>query len=47
MNALNEINKLLPSLNTYHRSTLNRSEENEGLTSEKFVVRKKKRNNKK
>jgi hypothetical protein len=35
MNALNEINKLLPNLNSMHRSTMN---DNDGLTSEKFIV---------
>ncbi len=42
MNALNEVNKLLPNLNPIHRSTLIRSDDNDGLTSEKFIVIKKK-----
>ncbi len=41
MNALNEVNKLLPNLNPIHRSILNRSDDNDGLTSEKFIVIKK------
>jgi len=41
MNALNEVNKLLPSLNSIHRSTFNRSDDNEYLTSEKFIVKQK------
>jgi hypothetical protein len=40
MNALNEVNKLIMSLNTIQRSTLNRSEESESLTAEKLIVRK-------
>jgi hypothetical protein len=44
MNALNEVNKLLPNLNPIHRSILNRSDDNDGLTSEKFIVIKKKQN---
>jgi hypothetical protein len=39
MNALNEVNKLIVSLNTIQRSTLNRSEESESLTGEKLIVR--------
>jgi hypothetical protein len=39
MNALNEVNKLIMSLNTIQRSTLNRSEEPESLTAEKLIVR--------
>jgi hypothetical protein len=39
MNALNEVNKLLPNLNPIHRSPINRSDDNDGLTSEKFIVR--------
>ena len=42
MNALNEVNKLIMSLNTIQRSTLNRSEEPESLTAEKLIVRKEK-----
>jgi hypothetical protein len=38
MNALNEVNKLIMSLNTIQRSTLNRSEEPESLTTEKLIV---------
>ncbi|CAF4170000.1 unnamed protein product, partial [Rotaria magnacalcarata] len=38
MNALNEVHKLLPSLIPIHRSTLNRSDDSEGLTPEKFIV---------
>jgi hypothetical protein len=41
MNALNEVNKLIMSLNTIQRSTLNRSEESESLTAEKLIVRSK------
>ncbi|CAF0941972.1 unnamed protein product [Adineta ricciae] len=37
MNALNEVNKLIMSLNTIQRSTLNRSEEPESLTAEKLI----------
>ncbi|CAF5063783.1 unnamed protein product, partial [Rotaria magnacalcarata] len=37
MNALNEVHKLLPSLIPIHRSTLNRSDDSEGLTPEKFI----------
>ncbi|CAF1148229.1 unnamed protein product [Rotaria sordida] len=37
MNALNEVHKLIPSLSPIHRSTLNRSDDNEGLTPEKFI----------
>ena len=40
MNALNEVNKLIMSLNTIQRSTLNRSDEPESLTAEKLIVRK-------
>jgi hypothetical protein len=43
MNALNEVNKLLPNLSTIHRSALNRSDDNDSLTPEKFIVIKKKR----
>ncbi len=43
MNALNEVNKLLPNLNSIHRSALNRSDDNDSLTSEKFIVIKTKR----
>jgi hypothetical protein len=39
MNALNEVNKLLMNLNSIHRPPLNRSDEPEGLTSEKFIVK--------
>ncbi len=45
MNALNEVNKLLPNLNSMHRSTLNRSDDNDGLTSEKFIVRRRRKKN--
>jgi hypothetical protein len=38
MNALNDVNKLLPSLSSIHRPTFNRPEDNESLTSEKFIV---------
>lgn len=38
MNALNEVNKLIMSLTTIQRSTLNRSEEVESLTAEKLIV---------
>jgi hypothetical protein len=38
MNALNEVNKLIMSLNTIQRSTLNRAEEPESLTAEKLTV---------
>ena len=34
MNALNEVNKLLPNLNSIHRS-----HDSDGLTAEKFLVR--------
>jgi hypothetical protein len=44
MNALNEVNKLLPSLSSIHRSTFNRSDDNEYLTSEKFIVKQNKNN---
>ncbi|UJR08730.1 hypothetical protein I4U23_012987 [Adineta vaga] len=37
MNALNEVNKLLPSLSSFHRTTFNRSDDNDSLTSEKFI----------
>ncbi|CAF4271256.1 unnamed protein product, partial [Rotaria sp. Silwood2] len=37
MNALNEVNKLIMSLNTIQRSPLNRSEEPESLTAEKLI----------
>ncbi|CAF1165958.1 unnamed protein product [Adineta steineri] len=37
MNALNEVNKLLPSLNSMHRVTFNRPDDNDNLTSEKFI----------
>jgi hypothetical protein len=40
MNALNEVNKLLPNLFTIHRPTMIRSDDNDGLTSEKFIVKK-------
>ncbi len=40
MNALNEVNKLIMSLNTIQRSTINRSEEPESLTADKLIVRK-------
>lgn len=41
MNALNEVHKLLPSLSPiHHRPSFNRSDDNEGLTPEKFIVRK-------
>lgn len=38
MNALNEVNKLIMSLTTIQRSTVNRSEEVESLTAEKLTV---------
>ena len=41
MNALNEVNKLIISLSTIQRSTINRSEEPESVTAEKLIVRKK------
>ncbi|CAF5054717.1 unnamed protein product, partial [Rotaria sp. Silwood1] len=37
MNALNELHKLIPSLSPIHRSTINRLDDNEGLTPEKFI----------
>lgn len=39
MNALNEANKLIMSLNTIQRSPINRSEEPESLTAEKLIVK--------
>lgn len=38
MNALNEVNKLIMSLNTIQRSSVNRVEEPESLTAEKLIV---------
>lgn len=38
MNALNDVNKLLPSLSSINRVAFNRPEDKEGLTSEKFIV---------
>ena len=40
MNALNEVNKILQNLSPIHRSPMNnRTDDNDRLTPEKFIVK--------